>query len=422
MRYPHYFILMLSLCTTAVRGQDSLIVGESRTLNLETLIREAISSNPALRGAKEEIALADARVRQETAFDPPELIYRRNEMPGFRWNDAKSFELEVMQHIMFPSKYSTMGELAEIGVEHATHLYDEAANELIRQLTISYADLWFFQQNIVLERENLRLLDRVRDIAKARYSVGKGEQNEILMAELLRTRSVNRLVDLRQSELGVKARLMAILNRQPGDTLGYAFIREEIRSPLPLDTLIDLGVKMRPMVMHDSMMVEEQRIARSLSGLEYYPDIKLGVGYMKGVAHEFSGWMISAGMSLPFAPWSIGSASGRIEEKEAAIRRAEAVYEGTRNMVTADIVETYQVTNGLVTSLGNFQTSLIPTAEQSLRVGLSLYENGRTEYPMVHEAYLGFIETQREYFSTRLEYEKQAAALGKAVGTTKIFQ
>ncbi len=421
MRYLVWTIVLLANIAIPGRSQDSLLLPEPTVLTLEELESEALAVNPTILSVLDRITGAEARIGTEGLLDAPSLTYRRKSMPGFDWGASMTSEWELSQMIRFPSKYGTETELAEIQAEHKHHEAEETVNTVLHRLRRDYAHLWFVQQKTVLENENLRITERVRKIAGVRYGVGTATRNEVLMADMLRTRVRNNLLDLRQSELGLKARIAAILTRQPRDTIGYAVISEDPEFDVPLDTLLSIAGRIRPMLVHKSMGVEEREVLLARARQDYLPDIRMGVTYVDSKLPGMRGWGISATVTLPFAPWSLGRTGSAVEESEALLNEARNAYEAMKNEVDAGVRETYLRVIAHLERLENIASAILPDAEQSLRVSLGLYHNSETGYETVHQAYTAYIGSQEEYFRSRLDYELSLADLRFATGYNGTF-
>jgi len=340
----------------------------------------------------------------------------REEMPGFRYSEAMYSRLELMQMVRFPTKLSTQGELARIQAEHAHHDHLEKINEVLEKLKSSYYELWFLQQNIVLTQENVRLMKQFSRIAQTRYGVGSGSQQEFLKSQVELAKLENELIVLRQKELSTKAMLMAILNRAPEDTVGLAVIPEEVVFRPTLDTLQTLALQHRAMLKHDSLSIDESQTMRSLAKQEYLPDLRFGLEYVTGPVDGFRGWSVTAGLTIPFMPWTLGKASARVEEATASIKRNTATYNASRNMVLADVRDLYFKVDADKRQLNAYRQIILPQAQQSLSASLAAYQSGRADFLMLIDAYRTLAELKMNYFMTRMEFEQTIAELERMVG------
>jgi outer membrane protein TolC len=334
MRFISTWLLFL-LVSGAVHGQQTI------TLNLRQLVDEALRNNPEIRASLHQADAAHAKVGQAGTLDVPELTYMREEMPGFRWNEASMQKIELMQMFRFPSKLSKEMEIAEINAEHSHHEHYEKELEIITRLKSAYYELWFVQQSRALNQENSRLLQQFVSIAKTKFGVGDASLQDVLKANVELAKLENQGTVLQQQEQSVKAMLIAILNRQLNDSLGIAALPDSLVFTRSLDTLQQLALGARPMLLHDSLMVEESRAMLSLSRREYLPDLKLGIQYVTAPMGDFRGWSIVAGVSLPFAPWTLGKANSRVDEATATVSKSSATLNASRNMVLSNVKDLY---------------------------------------------------------------------------------
>jgi outer membrane protein TolC len=416
-------LILLIISTSLVVAQvDSLILPEPTAISLDFLIAEAIENNPQVKSFEHQAEAMEAKVSQAGTLDYPQFTYMREEMPGFRVNEAAVSKFELMQMLRFPSKLSVEKSLAEVRAEHAHHEYYEDVNDIILKLSLAYFELWFVQQNLVLEQENARLMTQFLQSTGTRYSTGRAPQHDVLKAQTELAMIHNSLLTLRQQELATKRMLMTILNRNPEDTLGYAFVTENIPNPLPLDSLIQLAVSQRPMLLHDSLSINESRSMLSLANQELIPDFNIGVEYMTSHIDDFNGWSFRVGVTLPFAPWTLGKVHSMAEEAEAMFYRARAAYTSTKNMVLSDIRTKYDEAQLKKRHLESFQTIMIPQAQQTLEAGLISYQNGKTDFLMLLDSYRTVTSLTKEYFMTRMELEQILSQLKQVVGTDSVIE
>jgi cobalt-zinc-cadmium efflux system outer membrane protein len=414
-----FIVVALFLCAAPALGQDQ---GRDSTLavSMYSLIKEAQEHNPEIHAAAYQMDAAAAKVSATGVLDDPQLTYMREEMPGFRFREAMFSKIELMQTFRFPSKLSKETELAEIRAQHAHHEHEEKRREVLSRLKWAFAELWYIQQAAKLNEENEHLLMQFVQVARARYSVGEAMQQDVLKAQVELARIGNQMISLRQQERAAKAMLMAILNRNVSDTLGVAILPDEPGSIPSLDTLKFLALRSRPMLMHDSLSVVESNAMVSLARREFLPDLRLGLTYVTGPREGFTGWSITAGISLPFAPWTISRAGARKEEAEASVMRSSALYNASRNMVLSEITELFSKARSFQDQITTYRSVILPQAGQSLRASMIAYQTGTSDFLMLMDSYRTRVELKMESLMRRMEFEKTMAQLERAVGVDGI--
>jgi outer membrane protein TolC len=232
----------------------------------------------------------------------------------------------------------------------------------------------------------------------------------------------NRAIVLRQQEIGAKAMMMAILNRRGDDTIGVALMYEAITTAPSLDALYQFALRTRPMLLHDSLSVEEGRTMVSLSRQGYLPDIRLGIQYVTTPLHDFRGWSVSAGMTLPFAPWSLSRTGARVEEAEASFQRSTAKLAASRAMVMSRIHEIHSRILSLMSRVRTYRDVILPQAELSAKTTLASYRTGKSDFLMMMDSFRTKVELEMESLSLRMQLEQAVALLEQQVGIHSISE
>jgi outer membrane protein TolC len=391
------------------------------TLDLNQLVHEALRNNPGLKAADYNREVMEERANQAGALDDPQLQYMREEMPGFRWNEAMYSRIELMQMFRFPGKLSTQEDIADIEAEHAHHDLMEKVNDVLVSLRMAYFDLWFSQQSLALNGENRNLLQQFAKIAQTRYVVGDVARQDVLKAQVELARLENQVAILRQQERSAQAMLVALLNRPLGDTLGVAVVDQESVTLPALDTLQQLALQFRPMLWHDSLSVEENREMLSLAKAEFLPDFTLGIEYVTTPISDFTGWSVRAGITLPFAPWTLLKANSRVEEASISITMAQETLNNSRNMVLLNVSDLYFKAQSVKEQLTNYSQAIIPQSRQALQSSLLAYQTGRTDFLMLIDSYRTLVELSMEELMLRMQFEQTIAELKRTIGYAGIF-
>jgi outer membrane protein TolC len=414
----NFFVIFLFLiCTEQSFSQtDTIIVPESNYHDLESILTEALISNPEIQSMQYDWDMIQAKVPQAGTLANPMLEYMHDEFPGLRLGEQMYSRIKLSQMFEYPSKLSTEQSIAEIQAEHSHHGHLEKINGVIANVKSVYFELWYIQQAVFLMNENIRLMNQFLSIAQTKYSVGSASLQEVLKSQVEITKMQNQIIDLRAKERSTKAMLMALLNRQPKDTLGYALISEAVVFESSLDSLEQFAISNRPMLIHDSMMITENQTMLKMAKLEYYPDFNISLEKVYSPMTQFDGWSISAGITLPFVPWTIARANSKVEEANLGIKKAETNYLATKNMVTSSVRDLYyRITSGKK-QINNYATTIIPQAEQSLQASLTSYQSSKTDFLMLIDAFRTLTDLRMEYFMLRMQFEQNIAELERVIG------
>jgi outer membrane protein, heavy metal efflux system len=413
-----FLAVVLPVLLVAVSfGQDP---PDSQTLSLSALVQEAVANNPELQAWRHQSEAMQARVRTAGALDDPELVYMREQMPGFRWSEASMQQVELMQMIRFPTKLSGERTIAAMDAENARSDYAEKGSEIIARLRSAYAELWYAQQSRKLNRENAQFVEQFTTIARTRFGNGEAMLQDVLKANVELAKLNNQRDALRQQELSARAMLIALLNRPTSDTLGVAQLGDSVEVRGELDAWQARAMLTRPMILRDSLSLEQSRIMAGLSRQEHVPDFKIGLSYVTSPMDDFRGWTVTAGITLPFAPWTLAKASGRVDEADAGVRRSQSTLTATKAMVNSSITDLYSRVVSSQKQLESYRESILPQARTALKASLTAYQGGTTDFLMLIDAYRTLVELSMESLMLRMQFEKVSAELDRQAGTDSI--
>jgi outer membrane protein TolC len=153
---------------------------------------------------------------------------------------------------------------------------------------------------------------------------------------------------------------------------------------------------------------------------EYIPDFRISVERVTQPMIGMKSWSIMAGITIPFAPWSLSKASARVQEAQADRSMRQSMLQANRNMIEATIRESFARVKAYETQVRSFEYTILPESKQSLQSSLAEYQSGRTSYLMLLDAFRMNQDMRMEATMTRMNYEKELANLQQQVGVVDI--
>ncbi len=389
---------------------------EVKREELQKLVDEVVAGNPEIAARRSAITMYERRIPQAGALADPELSVKLMEIPGTRFNEAMSAKVELMQMFPFPAKLGTRNDLARVQSEHAHHDYMEKAVSIVAELKSTVAMLWFTRTSLQLNSDNQDLARQILKSAETLYAVGKASQSEVLKSRIELSKLATEESRIRQEIISAESMLRAILNRSNDAPIGEIVIQEPETQLPSLEDLLRFASAHRPMLLHDSLSVVESGLSLDLMKQEYLPDFKLALEYVRFPALKENRWSIAAGITLPFAPWTLAKASSRVEEAEAAQRMRSLMYRGTRNMVLSRIEDAYAKVRSFEEQWKTFHDSIVPLTAQSLQALLTEYQTGRTSFFMVLDTYRMFHDMKQDAAMASMNYHQSLANLERELG------
>ncbi len=407
-------ILLLLIAAATALAQ------EEEKEDLRFLVIEALSNNPDIAAQVFRMQVFENKIPQAGALEDPELTLKWMEIPGAKLNQAMYTNLELMQMFRFPTKLVLERDIARIQSEHAHHDHLERVLQIIAQLKSSYAMLWYSREAIALNRENQQFLRQILDAATTQYAVGKTSQQDVLKTNIELAKLKVEEVSLHQEIMSAESMLHAILNRRAGEAIGPLEPLKPGAISYDAAQLVKYAMANRPMIVHDSLSIAESNLMLKMQKQEYVPDLRLSLEYVNSPILGHKRWSIMAGISLPFAPWTLSKASARVEEASAERSMRQSMYIASRRMIEAQIIENVSKLKSADSRVQTYQTTILPQLDQSLRTSLIEYQTGRTSYLMLLDSYRMYQMSKMEAAMALMQYHQALASLERSVGVMDI--
>src|SRR6266581_1098668 len=186
---------------------------------LADLLNEAREHSPSVLAANAVVKTATFGPSQARAFPDTELMVQQfsvgspRPLAGFSNSDFAYIGFGGSQELPYPGKRDLRGKVAEKEIVVSRAEVGMTLADVLERVKTAYFTLARAQAVLDLLERNRQAVDDIEQAAQIRYRVGTGTQQDLLRAQLERTRLLNDIAmqqrDLRQ----VQALLRALLNR-----------------------------------------------------------------------------------------------------------------------------------------------------------------------------------------------------------------
>jgi len=388
---------------------------------LQGLIATALESNADLKAAEARWTMYANKVVPSQALSDPRLSLGLSSYPVHSLASDESpmtgNDVRIDQAFPFPGKLALKGEAAEQQAAWYKALYLDQRAELVRQVRDTWHRLVYLDQAIGLTQANLEAIDQLARLSETRYSVGRGMQQDVLRAQLQRSRVMDRQLSLKQERDAETARLRALLNRD--ESLPQRTEAGDLLPELPdVDHAIDGVETSRPLLAAYRAMIDQYRAQRSLAKRDYYPDFGLWAGYrfrddqLPDGGEDF----VSAGISLNL-PIFLAKRKAAVADAEAGVTMATQLYRDQYQRVVAALQENRARLEQSRNQALLFRTGIIPQAQQTYDAGLSAYQVGKFSFTEVMESLSSLYAFQIDYQRALSDYRRALARFKQLSGS-----
>jgi len=352
---------------------------------LEALVAEALEKSPDVVAAREEARGLRARPDAASALpDPMASVVYTNDGWAPTLGERQMTNLGLMWTQAFPWPGKRTLRAAE-----AAHTADAADERVERErlavagsVRRAYAALLLARETLAVIADREALAREVEAVARSRYAVGEGAQQDVIRAQV----EVTRVEELRVEQEAEAAIRLAEINRllvrpagAPLETSAHLALASETR---PL-AAVQAGAEARsPELRANDAWLAGARAGADLAARAGQPDLALQVGYMNRGGLDPM-WQAGVGVTLPV--WKKKNAAAR-GEADARLRALESRRESLRLQLRFRNQERLARLAAAERLVRLYTDGILPQAQMSVDAALAGYRAGRVPFVAVLEA------------------------------------
>lgn len=410
----------MPLAYSQMNGPGVSSAAEAPATPLAALVVEAQRHNSQIAAASHEASAAAYRGRQQTTLPDPTLTFQElgvgspKPFAGYTNSNFAYVGLGASQEVPFPGKLRLRGEAAKRAADVKGVQVSLTSATIVDAVKADYLQIAYLRQTLAILGGNKQILDQLIQAATIRYQVGEGMQQDLLRAQLERTRLL-REVSAREAKAGVlEADLKGLLQRdqQTADIVPEAM--EETPLRLSSAELLALAGKSNPQLQVDAASIASQNAVLESAKREGKPDFDLGYMYQNTDRKYRDYYMFTVNVHLP-RHRRTDAAVGEAGEVVAA---SHATLDAHRQQQLAEVKQQYVAVTGDSDQLREYREGLIPQSRAAYRATLSAYSAGRETLARVLDAALDVLNLQLASAQLVGEHEIALARLETLTGAS----
>jgi outer membrane protein TolC len=352
---------------------------------LRAILEEALARNPDLVAARQLVSAARSRPALAGSLpDPMVSVGYTNDgwSPTLGTRDMTTLALMWAQELPYPGKRRLRRDVASLEAGQVEQQLERVRLGVVAAVERAYADLRLARQVAEVVREQEEVWRQIEGVARARYAVGQGAQQDVLRVQV----EVTRVEQLRIDQAAEADVRLAELNRLRA---AAADTPVETRAPLALNPapvaaseLLRRAEAVSPELKSAALAIERDRTALALAKKESRPDFTLQAGYMnRGRLDPM--WQASLGVSLPLFA---GRNASRVAEAEARLRASESGREAATLRLRVRTQERLVRLQAIEKTAALYEKGIVPQGRMAVEAGLASYQAGQVPFLAVLES------------------------------------
>lgn len=388
-------------------------------LNLADVLAEVRKNNPDLKAAAAVSLAYKSRVKQAYLLKDPVIEFERMYTPAGKsfLSDAGERNISISQELENPYKLLLRRDLAKDEQAFYSTLYEARERELTAKAKALFYEYYMASKAEQIYNETVELLRGFSKIAETKYSVGSASQSDAIKAQVELSRTLNMLVTVTQEKETAKAMLNSLMDR---DTLSPLAEPQELE-PAPqaadYEKLRAAALASNPGLKAYSLKVSQAERRLTLSKAEYLPDFMLLYRKRKAPGSMMNNsYDVSLGLTVPL--WfPKQNAMGKEAAAEKEMARAE--YRAARNELSSSLREADIKARSSLRLLDLYRGSVIPQAEEALKIAQSGYQAEKTDFMDLLDAQRTLLDFRMDYYRYVVDYQTWLARVEQLTGEIK---
>ncbi len=430
MYFQFRFSLWVSLCLPAVLMSGMNAVQAAEILSLQKAVTEVVLANPSLAAIDARAKALAAVPDQREALPDPRLSINMLNLPldsfSFTQENMTQLQLGISQVLPYPGKLALRSRAARHEAGAAKADVKEARLQLVRDVKTVWWNIFYLDRALEVIQGNKVLLAQFVNVAEIRYTVGRGLQQDILLAQLELSRLSDNAIRVQNRRENEVIRLNVLMDRSTAERIQLAATVDEVLPVLhTAEALQQQAVNARP-----SLAAQTERFRAALSRVDlakkdYAPDFKVGAAYglrngndINGRRADFGSIMFS--MNLPI--YTSSKQDRAVDQRNAERMQQKYRLHDQRNQVALQVQQAITDYHRSGEQARLYQKEIIPQARQTVEAMMAGYQVGKVDFLNLVRSQTTLYDYETQYWKAFSVANQALARLIAAVGEDAIYE
>ena len=389
--------------------------------NLLELLKEAEQNNPQILAARQGWQAAKQVPSQVSTLPDPQFNVQQvnvgspRPFAGYTNSDFAYIGLGVSQDFPYPGKLRLKGEMAKREADVSQQQFESVRRSVLAGVKTAYFQLAYLSKTLGILESDGQLLEQVERAADARYRSGMGNQQDLLQAQLERTKLLREITMHHLEVAKLQAQLKELLNRsqsspdvEPADlsetTLSYTY-----------EELLAAAKAQNPQIAGAQKTVQRQKLQVDLAHKDFYPDFNLQYMWQRTDPSQFRAYyMLSFGVRVPI--YRSRKQRPELAQAEAELSRSNSELEVQSQKAASELRVQYETAQKTTDLLRIYKEGLLPQARAEFQAGIAAYQNNRQDFQALLASFFDVLHLDEEYWQSSAELETSMARLEQLTG------
>jgi outer membrane protein TolC len=388
---------------------------------LVDLLAEAERNNPQIQAARHGWDAMKQIPTQASTLPDPEVMVQQVSVgsprlfSGYTNSEMASIGLGVSQEVPYPGKLRLRGEVAKKDAEVSKQVFESVRRQILADVKENYFLLSYLAKRLAILHSDGELLNQIEESTEARYRSGMGNQQDVLQAQLERTRLLREITTTQLETGTTQAKLKQLLDRWQSSADIEASELSETPIAYTYEQLLTAAQSNNPDLAGAKQITERESLRIELAHKDFYPDFNVKYMWLRTDPFQYRAhYELTFGIRIPIY-------RGRRQQPELAQAEAEksrsvSEYEAQSQQVAFELRQQFVRAEKSGELLKIYRDGLLPQARVELQAGLAAYQSNREDFQALLASFLDVLNLDEEYWQTLSEHETSIAQIEEASG------
>jgi outer membrane protein TolC len=430
MEKPGMFSRYIAITTLLLFVLPLSPVLAADVLSLDVARKRALANNPGLAEMRERYAALSEVAPQQATLPDPVLSFGAANFPwdDFDRNQENMTQLQVgfSQLFPYPGKLELRGDIAGFEAEAAEHSVSEIRLRLDENVAVAWWEIYFFDRSLDTVAANQALLRQFVEVAQAKYRVGKGLQQDVLLAQLELSRLLDQAIRVSALRDQQAIRLNILMGGSPGDPVQLPTMVERSSALVaPEAQLYERAMASRPLLDERRALVRASESRLALARKDYLPDFRVGVMYGHRDENDFGESrqdFLSVMLSVNVPLYASTRQDRAVQQYSRELARSRYALSDQRNSILSAIAMARSDHRRASEQLVLLSQGILPQARQTVESMLAGYQVGQVDFLNLVRSQVTLLNHELQHWKAVTEVNQSLARLRSAVGEENIYE
>ena len=417
--------LLFILCLASLAKAEP-----AETLSLASALKIAVQENPNLAQMQARYIAMSAIPAQMGSLPDPVISFNALNIPTDSFDLAQENMTQmqggISQAIPFFGKLTLSAEAADYQAEAAKYDVDEVRLNLLSHVKQNWWMLFYLQRALNIINSNQNLLRQFVAIARTKYEVGEGLQQDVLLAQLELSKLLDKQIKINATLKKYQAQLNTLLSRPANQLIELPEIIPETLAMLKNENLLYIEAENTRALLssrRESIHAAQSRLKLAKKNL--LPDFNVGVFYggrVDDLAGQKRADLISFKVSMTVPIFAASKQQKAIDQYNSELIQQRYLLKEQWNQTRADISNAYNHYQQHQQQAALFKQGIIPQAKQTVASMLAGYQVNKVDFLNLVRSQITLYDYEIQYWRALSLANQAAAQLIAIIGKEEIYE